>query len=219
MRNKMDFNITTDESLKKLPYFHKTVELLNRLEDNGILSRLSGNCISACEMIQTMLTQSGIECEIIECQVSVFKMNDSVEFYFVGYDNTAFPGQIDTHTVVLTKTEVPFIIDVSISNLLPTNHPYIIERANGSNLLEISNVKFDNVTVTYQRKKNIKIPHLHQKTIIERISEERKTKDLISKIRIFAMIAVALGLINFAFNTILLSIKMNEITITLGGEE
>jgi len=215
----MDINVTNDTVLKKLPQFHKIVELLNRLEQNGILSRLSGNCISASEMIQTMLSQSGIECEIIECQASVYRMNDPVEFFFVGYDNTSFPGQIDTHMVVVTKTEIPVIIDVSIANLLPDSHPYIIDRLNGSVPGELACIKFDNVTVTYQKKKVIRVPQLHQKTIIERISEERKTKDLISKIRIFAMIAVALGLINFTFNSILLSIKMNEITITLGGEE
>jgi len=205
----MDINVTTDETLKKLPYFHKVVQLLDKLESSGLLGRMSGNCISASDIVQTMLTQSGIECEIIECQACIHRQNEHMEFFFLGYDNNSFPGEVDTHLVVVTKTEVPILIDISISHLLPLSHPYVVEKVSQYNdPLTFCEVSFDNVKISYQKKKTIKVPSLHQKSLIARIKDELLVKEKLNKAWLVIVLTLALSVINFAANTILIVLKL-----------
>jgi hypothetical protein len=100
-----------------------------------------------------MLTQQGIENQIIECQVSIcWTENGIPNFQFVGFDNQAFPGQVDTHTIIITKTEVPLLIDLSISHHLPSNHPFVIEKLNSNVEKTLAEFKFENYVLTHQKR-------------------------------------------------------------------
>lgn len=205
----MDITVTSNEKLKKAPQFHKVVELLDKLDKGAILGRLSGNCIASCDMVQTMLSQSGIECEIVECQACIHREGETLEFFFVGYDDTAFAGQVDTHLVVVTKTKIPMLIDVSISHLLPYDHPYIVEElkeyADGN---IIGDYTYSNFKLTYQKKKVIRIPNIHQKTLLGRITEEMKFRNLVHKLVWIVWLGLSLSAVNFILNMTLLSVKL-----------
>jgi len=205
----MDISVAKDDKVRKSPQFHKIIELLNKLEQGGILGRLSGNCVTASDMIQTMLAQVGIESEVIECQACIYRQGEAVEFFFLGYDDTAFAGQVDTHLVVVTKTQVPILIDVSISHLLPYEHPFIVEGvAESKDPTTISEFEYPNFKLTYQKKKNIRVPHLHQKTLLSRFADETKTKAMLKKLGWVVWAGIALGLLNLILNVSLVSIKL-----------
>jgi hypothetical protein len=205
----MDISVAKDDKVRKSPQFHKIIELLNKLEQGGILGRLSGNCVTASDMVQTMLAQVGIESEVVECQACIYRQGEAVEFFFIGYDDTAFAGQVDTHLIVVTKTQLPVLIDVSIGHLLPNEHPYIVEAVqNTTDPNTISEYEYSNFKITYQKKKNIRVPHLHQKTLLSRFADETKTKAMLKKLGWVVWAGIALGLLNFALNITLVSIKL-----------
>ena len=204
----MNITITSNEKLKKLPEFHKIIELLTKLEDGGILGRLGGNCITAADMVQTMLSQVGIQSEIVECQLCIYRRGEAVEFFFVGYDNTAFNGQVDTHMVVVTKTPIPVLIDLSVSHLMPSDRPFVVDSVSTSDPSIVTEHDYGNVKLTYQTKKQIKVPHLHQKTLLTRFTEELELKKTLFSLKNFVWIGVGLGLFNLLMNSILLILKL-----------
>lgn len=203
---------TSDKVLIKSPIYYKVVELLGKLQASEVLQRMAGNCITASDMIQTMLTQSGIECETVEVQTCINRTGEQMDFYFVGYDGTNYPGQIDTHMVVITRTDPSIIIDVSISHLLPEEHPYIVERVTNNSLDNIGDYEFDNVKVSYQRKKIIRVPSLHQKTMLERIKAEHETEKTIKMLKWLVVGALVFGGVNFIFNSVLILLRL----VTMG---
>lgn len=202
----------------RAPYYNKIVDLVEKLNQDNVVERLAGNCIGATDIFQKMLNNIGIESTIVEVELMITYLDsETPEFYFVGFDNLNFPGQVDTHLVIVTKTEIPLLIDLSISNYFPSRNQPIIQqvlndqsekilgeyivRSSRGNLIE-------HVKLNYGYKKNIRLPHLHQKNLAARIMDEQKiTKDF-KLLRSLIIIAIAFGLVNFTFNSVLVILKM-----------
>lgn len=190
-----------DARLAKLPQFHKIVDILFKLHRQGILNDLRGNCITAGDMIQTALAHIGIESEIVEVQACVYLKGEKTEFFFIGYDGNEFPNQVDTHAIVVTKnTPYPILIDTSISFLLPQHHPYIVEIAESKDVTNIAEFDFGEFKITYQPKKNVKVPLIHTKTLADRIAEEQKTRATLKKLSTFVWIVMGISVFNLVLN-------------------
>lgn len=190
--------------------FLKIQDLIEKLRPHDILTRFRGNCVAATDLIQNLLHQHGINSKIVEVQLTATKKypDGNTEFMFVGYDNLRYPGQIDTHLVVITEHEIPLLIDASIGHILEgTSKDYVLEPVNSSEKF-LSDITLDDVQLTYQIKKNIRLPALHQRTLIDRLLEEKKVKDTIFWLKILVITGLGMSLINMIANGILIILKL-----------
>lgn len=204
---------TNDKDLAKSENYKKIKEVLGALVKSEGLHTFFGNCVASADIIQTMLARAGISSKILECQVSIIKNEQGAKnFLFVGYDNYSYPGQIDTHTVVVTEEEHPIIIDLSLGHALPSHRQIIIDRANGIEPGVIAEFKIDNVTVTYTEKKNLRLAQIHQKNLLQRMINEQNTEKRLAVLKMLIITAITLGLINFTLNITMIILRLFEIT-------
>jgi hypothetical protein len=205
-----EIKFSEDPELNKLPQFIKLKDIISEFYKIGIIERLSGNCVSAAELICNSCLQIGIPAKIIECQLAISKTHDDgrPEFVFIGYDNLNYQGQVDTHMVALVLTEIPMIIDASISYLLPRDRPVLVERADAVDPDVIGNFEFGDAKLTYTPKKIVRYPNLHQKNILIKALEEQKFLKEFSFFKLLVLGSLFFGFINFLANSSLLYIKM-----------
>ena len=209
---------SSNEALLKDPQYHKIIDLVNNLVTNEMLmSSFRDNCIGSCDIIQSLLSQVGIPSKIVECQASVSGTNDQGDkfFYFVGYDNYNYPGQIDTHTVVVTESENPILIDLSLGKNLPKDQQFIVERVSGTKVDEngkeiISAIKLQHIEVTYYAKKNLRLANIHQKNVVQRIMKEQEFDRTIQFVKVMLYCSLSLSVVNFILNMTLIVIKIGE---------
>lgn len=196
--------------LETQPYYQQIKKLLQNLQPVDVLPKLQGQCVAAADLIQNLLYQHQINSRILEVQLTATKhyQDGSTEFMFIGYDNLMNPGQIDTHLVVITDTEIPLMIDASISHILNgCSENYVMRELNTSSLF-LADYRIDDVQLTYTIKKSVRLPSLHQRTLLDRMMEERKLKDTIHWLKIMAITGLGLSVFNTFANTILIILKM-----------
>ena len=218
---------TNDPGLLRTPQYHKIKECIESLSRTGDSKAFAGNCVATCDIFQTLLSQLGIPCKIMECQVCITQeFEGNKNYMFVGYDNYSYPGQIDTHTIVVTEGENPILIDLSLGHLLPQDKQYVIERvySNGKNR-NISGDReenhgkdvfaefdFGSCALTYYEKKNLRLPSIHQKNLIQRIVNEQNVEKNLGILKMFIIAALSLGVINFSLNIILIVLRLFDIS-------
>jgi hypothetical protein len=221
----MNVEYTNDPGLLRTPQYHKIKECIDSLSRTGDSRSFAGNCVATCDIFQTLLSQLGIACKIMECQVCITKEVDGNKNYmFVGYDNYSYPGQIDTHTIVVTEGDTQIIIDLSLGHLLPPNKQYIIERVTTSKK-DLSSEHKENVGkdvfaefdfgscgLTYYEKKNLRLPSIHQKNLIQRIVNEQNVEKSLEALKLFIIAALGLALINFTMNITLIVLRLFDIS-------
>jgi len=172
-----------------------------------------GNCVASADIIQTMLARAGVPSKIMECQVAIVKnTEEGRNFLFVGYDNYSYPGQIDTHTVVVTEEEHPILIDLSLGHALPQHRPVIVERVNGIEPTVIADLNIENARITYSEKKNLRLAQIHQKNLLQRMIAEQNTEKTLSVLRMLIIGAITLGGVNFIMNMTLIVLRLFDIT-------
>lgn len=218
---------TNDPGLLRTPQYHKIKECIESLSRTGDSKAFAGNCVATCDIFQTLLSQLGIPCKIMECQVCITQeFEGNKNYMFVGYDNYSYPGQIDTHTIVVTEGENPILIDLSLGHLLPQDKQYVIERVyNKSKNKNISGDReenqgkdvfaefdFGSCSLTYYEKKNLRLPSIHQKNLIQRIVNEQNVEKNLGVLKMFIIAALSLGVINFSLNVILIVLRLFDIS-------
>lgn len=209
----MPYELTMDSELLKSPRYHKIKDIVKKLSQVTSPEQFAGNCISTADIVQHLVSHAGIKCKIVECQVCMIRNDgETQDFLFIGFDGRSYPGQIDTHTVVITEDEEPLLIDLSLGHVMPKDKPFIVEKLNGSKLGVIAEFNIGNINITYTEKKNIRLPAVHQKTLLQRLVTEQEMTKNISKLKIFVICAVSLGLINFSLNVILIFLRLYNIT-------
>lgn len=210
----MPQELTMDSELLKSPKYHKIKDIVRKLSQVTSVEQFAGNCISTADIIQHLISHAGIKCKIVECQVCLIRNDGSTQdFLFIGYDGRSYPGQIETHTIVITEDdEEPLLIDLSLGHIMPKDKPFIIEKLNGTKPGVISEFNINNINVTYTEKKSVKLPAIHQKTLLQRIVNEQEMAKNIKKLHLFIICAISLGLINFSLNVILIILRLYNIT-------
>ena len=205
---------TDDKLLLKNPQYHKIRDMLASLIRSQDSSAFVGNCVATCDIVQALLSQIGIKSKIVECQVCVVKNVDGNRNYmFVGYDNYSYPGQIDTHTVIVTEDDNPILIDLTLGHHLPPDHQYIIERVGDSKTDSsgkevIAEYTFKNAEITYFVKKNLRLSNIHQKNLVQRIVREQQFETQMSFLTKMLYAALFLSLINFTLNVIMIVLSL-----------
>lgn len=209
--NNIDQALSTDELARKTPQYAAILDLIADLDRKGITKNFAQNCIACADIMQAALNSIGIKSRIVEVQLSLFRNVDGAsDYYFVGYDNSTFEGQIDTHVIVITETDIPYLIDMSLGNMMPEDTPYLILpifQKDKENPHIIIDTKIANINVTYSYKKNVRLPTIHQKSILDRIFEDAKTQESLKHLKLLCTISICLGSVNFALNMILILLK------------
>jgi hypothetical protein len=199
----IDITLSQDENLQSLREYQIIKKHLQNYDAQSLL-RMAGNCIAACDIITILLHQDGIESAIIECQTIVKFFDGKKENYnFIGFDGIASVNNIDTHVVVVTKSKRPILIDISLSHLLPYDHPFIVELVQEKNDL-LGDYTIGNHTLTYQLKKTIKLPLLHQKTILEKMKNDIGINSKIKYLGYFVSVVLTISVMNLILNVSLL---------------
>jgi hypothetical protein len=189
------FKLTDDLELREDPSYKRVIEIVKELWDTDVIARAAGYCFSISDMVSTLMRHSGIESEIVECQLMVKRVDPPV-MIALGYDHRRdSPQQITTHVVVITKTEIPMIIDLSIGNLQPDQVRLIVERANGKNGT-IATLDLGKTTWIYTAKKDQKFPHFYQQSIVDRIQTDQRVKREINWLKILIIVAISISSLN-----------------------
>lgn len=209
MKNYSQF-YTLTKTIQSLPEYNNILLMLERLINSGILPNLEGNCISAADIVQNLLSFYEIKSKTIECQAFLVKENNTIkDFCFVGANFVGVgPNSIDTHVINITETNPPILIDASLGHLLPEQNKIIIREVNSLDPDIIAKYQIGDVTLTYYHKKNIRLPALHQKNLVDKITDDLKIKKEIRYLKIIVTILVLLGLTNFTLNIIAIYLKL-----------
>jgi len=206
-----DIIISNDDTLNSIENFEIIKSTIKSLITSGLISRMSGNCIGACEIIGNMLYQKGIKSYMIETQLTLTAPTGDT--HLIGYDNFLSPTddystQIDTHTVlIVTLSDTQLLIDPSISYILDSKHPVVIERVNGNTPEIISEYELTGSKLVYTTKTVSKLPLLTQQNLLSNILREDKNSKKLNTLFMYVYATVILSIINALFNIILLLIK------------
>lgn len=215
--NENNIEFTNDKSLLSDPEYLIIKQILLDIYKTTNSQHFFGNCVASCDIIQNILSKNNINSRIVECQVSAIKeySNNEKQYFFIGYDNHTYPGQIDTHTILITESTKPILIDVSIGYIFAdtNNKNVIVEKLCSKNDSILSEYVFDNVTITYTNKKILRLPSVHQKNLMQRIVTEQNNEKSLNVLRIFIMIAVSLGVINFTMNALIIILRLFDIKL------
>jgi hypothetical protein len=199
------------DNLQTIPEYIKIKNMLDRLSSNpDVLAGMSGKCVSACDIVQNMLVFYGVKSKIIECQAMLIKRNQQFnDFQFVGFDNIGLSNEsIDTHVVVITETNPPILIDAAIGGFLPQDEKILVRELNSTDGDIMGDFSVDDVSITYRNKKNIKLPGLHQKNLLERLKEDIVVKEELRLVKTAAIAGLLISLSNMIFNITLLILKL-----------
>jgi hypothetical protein len=189
--------LTTNEIIKKTPEYAKILEVIDRMERTSLLWFGRGQCISMCDILVTALFQAGIKAKMVECQVIVTNKNiDPPQSVSIGYDTNLSLGQIDTHMICITDTDIPMIIDASISYLLPDDKKIMIDQVVDLPNRVFCDIKQDGFELIYQQKLNPKVAFEHQRSILERIRTDNHIFSNLKWLKILVISALAVSLLN-----------------------
>lgn len=200
--------ILETDDIKDLEEYNIIKSIVQEMRRSGILERMQGNCVGACELLSSMLLHQGIESKIVECYVSIKNTNTTPPSYtFIGYDGLSQKEQIDVHTVVVTNTKNALLIDLSIANYLVPDVSYIVGKINDDSTV-LAEYNVSGLEVRYNLKKHTKLPALHQKSILQRIKDEEAVKEKLRTLQIFVWIIATFAVINFTLNMTAIILKM-----------
>ena len=92
-------------------------------------------------------------------------------------------------------TEIPMIIDASISHLLP-NNSVIVDELVSENSRIFANIDHQGFLITYQQKDKNKVVHHYQKSILERIKTDQNIFDNLTALKKIVIVALLISAIN-----------------------
>ena len=188
---------TTDAELIKTKDYQTVLTQINLLYNSGVVARGNGFCLSMAEMIRTLLHQQGISSRLVECKLTAMSQNPP-RLTLIGHDNLTVQdrsqfSQMDVHVVCVTDTEIPMLIDLSISDLRPEHTPYICERVGPSTDSTIAEYQWADTNWVYQTKPVSQLPKMHQESIVDRFLTDRRIFRTLRTLTILLTIALVIG--------------------------
>lgn len=190
------------DSVKQTGYYQKIIGLINQVRDSGLIAKGFGQCLSMSDIILKLLYKEGIESELVECSLMVFR-KEPPGVYLVGY-----PGfienhydkseRMENHVICITKTDIPILIDLSVT-AIDSNVDFICEPiVKEESHADIAEFKFENSTWTYQSRPSTGLPRLYEKSIIKRMQTDNSVEKQLKFIRSFLYIMFLVSFLNFA---------------------
>jgi hypothetical protein len=142
---------------------------------------------------------------MVECQLAITHKKDDA-IWLIGFDNQKsgdLRNEVDTHVVIVTDTEIPMLIDLSISHKLPEDMNAIIDAVELSDNKVIATINHPGVSLIYQERERFKLPLLHQTSIVDRIKTDKKIfKDMkfLMSLVIFSVCVSSINLIRGSYD-------------------
>lgn len=199
------FIATSSEKLKTTKDYETVTKLISRLIESGVVFMGQGYCISMSDILYTLLMQHDIKCRMVECQLAITHKKDDA-IWLIGFDNQKsgqLKNEVDTHVVIVTDTEIPMLIDLSISHKLPDGMNAIIDEVELKDNKVIATINHPDVSLIYQEREKFKLPLLHQTSIVDRIKTDKKIfKDIrvLMALVVFAITVSSLNLIRGTYD-------------------
>jgi hypothetical protein len=190
--------------------YQTIIRVMQELWNRGLLQRFDGECIAASDILQHALSQAGISSRLVEVQLSIVSQDprSGMIWHFVGFNNNFVTQGVDTHMIVITETETPWLLDLSIAKTIGGDSPWIVEPLIENSELHIAKYQIERCQLIYHPKQNIKLMGLHQKTLLERISSGHNMTKWIHRLIIISLIGLGLGVINAIFNVSLIALRI-----------
>jgi len=184
-------------------YFKTIKGLVDGLNASGMVEAGSGYCLSMSDIVLKLLHKEGIKSRLVECSLMV-TLKSPPGMYLMGYpgfgaSNYDSEKMMQTHIICITETEIPILIDLSISHI-DKNIQYIcapiLKSYEHTNLAEYD---FETSTWTYTQKEStdIELPKLHQKSILDRIKTDHHIQKQISLVQKLIIVALSISSLNF----------------------
>lgn len=184
------------------PVYSIIMGIIVGFDNTGVVSKSRGYCLGVSDLMQKTLLQQGIKSKLVECKLSVI-FNNVPEMIVIGHNDSGFEencglDEMSTHVVVITETEVPYLIDLSIGHI-DKAIPYIVRPLNApdNQVPCISEFEFPTSTWTYHEKQNKLLPKLHEASILNRIKTDNQIKKDISTFRLFLIALSVITSLNF----------------------
>jgi len=183
---------------------NKTYDLiattLTGLVKTGVVNLGAGHCVSMSNMVSVALNQRGIKTKILEVQLTItYHSATPSSTAFVGFSDVLNPGEVDTHVVVLTQTEPPYLIDASIPHRLPKDTFALIEEVrhdNDNKVLVNCKNNNHNISIHYREKEKQSIALYHQQSIMQRIDTDSKIFKNLNLLKILVIVALTVSGLN-----------------------
>jgi hypothetical protein len=194
---------TSSEDLKKTEDYQTVTRLISRLIESGVVFMGQGYCISMSDILYTLLMQHDIKCRMVECQLAITHKKDDA-IWLIGFDNQKsgeLKNEVDTHVVIVTDTEIPMLIDLSISHKLPEDMNAIIDAVELKDNRVIATINHPGVSLIYQERERFKLPLLHQTSIVDRIKTDKKIFKDIKFLMFLVVFSVSVSSINLIRGT------------------
>lgn len=187
-------------------------KMLREFNSRGILVRFDGECIAATDIVQHWLFEHGINSRIIECELSLINSSAAggIVWRFIGFNNqnfTRWNSELDTHVVVVTETPTPWLVDISIARTIDGNRPWVIEPLSEGVLdkkFVLSEFNIDQWKLKYHPKRDLRLPGLHTKNLVDRLKETEEIRYSIQITKWIALGGLAFSLFNTIFNIMIL---------------
>lgn len=193
-----NFILTSSETLKENEDYKKIVGILSPLIESGLPFVGKGYCITMSDVVSSFLIQNGVNCKLTECQLVINNKNDKQQ-YIVGFDDIKDDNnREDTHVVIITETDVPMLIDMSIAHMLPNNLQCVIDEVKLHENVSFCNSSNQSVDLTYKEKTKYSIPLLYQSSIVDRMKTDAVLFDKIKNLKIAIIIVLCISSINAA---------------------
>jgi hypothetical protein len=191
--------------VEKTEYYKKVKKLVKIFEDSGMVYRSYGHCMGVSDLSQKLLSEFGVESELVECTLSVIFRDPFSEPRFLGHDtkNVIPDHLVETHIVCITKTEIPILIDLSIG-FIDKKVNYLVFPivddliTNADNILTLD---MGHSIWTYNRKVHTSFPEFHEKSILKRIETDTKITKKINLINRFLICIGIITSLNFLRGT------------------
>jgi hypothetical protein len=201
-----------DNSVVKDPQFPVIKQVIDSLWESGIIQRGAGYCLGMSDIVQKMLEARGVKSDIVECKLLVLKKNPP-SIHLIGQDKIFTEGnvdsgktKIDTHVVLITKTQIPMLIDTSIGHV-STNIPYVCGAVNGKEH-SLAEYNVDDAEWVYLKKPVEVLPELHQKSLLERIRTDFEVANTLKLMKYIVIALICMSLINFSLNITTVVLKL-----------
>ena len=177
------------------------LSVIQSLDRDNVLPHLSGNCVLAADVIQNMLSEHKIQSRVVECQLMISKDNPdgTKALHMIGYEiGMPAAGQVDTHAVTITQSDRPLLIDVSVGHFLNNLRQIVVaELVSDPHEPEvIARAQIGEFELTYRKKKNIRLPALHQKDLVTRVQQEYQLLKNIKLLKMLVAVALIVSTLN-----------------------
>lgn len=166
------------------------------LDRGGIIQRSAGYCFSISDVIYQLLTRQGIDCELVECRLTMIS-RDPPSLRLIGHDQSGPDHELQTHIVCVAKCHYPVVIDLAVVHLHPYQRfiaePVILPPKPGV----IAEFEFAHSTWLYQEKPQTQAPQIANKNIIDRMITERRIKAELKWLKLAVIVLIIIAAANF----------------------